>query len=108
MAIRGFMALYDDTAIHHRFAQIKRRTLLGSVLAIGGKDRFVEAPGEHVGIAGGQAGGEDWIAYNDEERAGVDGVDVDGKELIGSYEGEGDEGDSRFDGHIGAAGHHGL
>jgi hypothetical protein len=55
-----------------------------------------------------EAGGGNGVADDDEERARVKGVDVDGQELVGSDEGKRDEGDLGFDGHVGATGHHGL
>ena len=75
---------------------------------VGGGDGVVEALGEGVGVAGGEAGGGDGVADDDEERAGVQRVDVDGEELVGADESEGDERDLGLDGHVGAAGHHGL
>ena len=33
---------------------------------------------------------------------------MDGEKLVGADQGEGDEGNLGFDGHVGAAGHHGL
>ncbi len=38
----------------------------------------------------------------------MESVDVDGEEFVGADQSEGDEGDLGLDGHVGAAGHHGL
>jgi hypothetical protein len=82
--------------------------MLSGVVGIGGGDGIVEAPGEGVCVTGGEAGCGDGVSDYDQERAGVQGVDVDGEKLVGADEGEGDEGDLGLDGHVGAAGHHGL
>ena len=78
------------------------------MLHVGGGDGVVEALGEGVGVAGGEAVGGDGVADDDVERARVESVDVDGEQLVGADEGEGDERDLGLDGHVGAAGHHGL
>jgi len=63
--------------------------LLIGVLRVSGGDGVVETLSEGIGVAGGEAGCGDGVADDDEERAGVQCVDVDGKQLIGSDEGEG-------------------
>ena len=78
------------------------------VLRVGGGDGFVDALREGVGIARGEAGGRDGVADDDEDRAGVEVIDVDGEELVGADEREGNERNLSLDGHEGASGHHGL
>ena len=80
------------------------RVNAGCVLQVGGGDGVVEALGEGVGVAGGEAGGGDGVADDDLERARGEVVDVDGEQLVGADEGEGDERDAGLDGHEGAAG----
>src|SRR5580698_8361406 len=111
MAMRGFMDFYDDTAVCDDFVREFRRELqawvweivalpastssmllFGSVMVVGGGDGFVETLGERVRVAGGQAGGWDGVAYHDQEGPGIERVDVDGQEFVGSYQRERNEG----------------
>ena len=78
------------------------------MLEVGGGDGVVESLGEGVGVAGGEAGGGNGVADDYEEGTGVQRIDVDGEKLVGADEGERDERDLGFDGHVRAAGHHGL
>src|SRR5437879_6446453 len=75
---------------------------------VGGGDGFVEALGEGVGVTGRKACRGDGVAYDDEQRAGMQRVDVDGEEFVGADQGERNERDLGLDRHVGAAGHHGL
>ncbi len=68
---------------------ILRPGLSAVVLHVGGADGVVEALGEGVGVAGGEACGREGVADDDQERAGVQRVDVDGEQLVGADEGRG-------------------
>src|ERR1700679_2680882 len=78
------------------------------VVHVGGRDRLVKALGEDVGIASGEAGSGYGVTNNDEQRTRMEGVDVDGKQLVRTDQGQGDQWDLGLDGHVGAPGHHGL
>ena len=78
------------------------------MLKVSRGDGVVELLGEGVGVAGGEAGGGDWVADDDFEGAGIEVVDVDGEQLVGADEGERHQRDPGFDGHEGAAGEEGV
>jgi hypothetical protein len=113
-----FHGYLDDTASGHGFARMEAGygvpefkgmlwlTLAGVHVGLG--DGLIETLGERVRIAGGEAGGEDGFADDDAESTGMEGVDVNGKKLVGADEREGDERNLGLDGHVGASGHHGL
>src|ERR1700733_4672737 len=82
--------------------------LLRRVLHVGSGDGVVEPLGKSVGVSRRKAGSRDRLADNDQERAGVQRINVNGEELIGSDQGERNQGHLGLDGHIGAARHHRL
>jgi hypothetical protein len=82
--------------------------LLRSVLQVGSGDGVVEPLGKSVGVSRRKAGSRDRIADNDQEGAGMQRINVDGQELIGPDQGEGNQRHLGLDGHIGAARHHSL
>ena len=73
-----------------------------------GVDGGAEAGGEFVGLADGHALGWDGLADGEGERAGIEVAGVNGKQVVDTAEGDGDERNLSADGEEGRSGEKGL